>query len=109
MPGELSDDDAYKINVPKSAMEKRRKQLKIAREKAGETDEKLNHEKDGFEVVPREKVIEDYDINTLAETMALAKKMLRKKNRDEIIDNSYSRYAINDDEGLPDWFLKDER
>lgn len=49
------------------------------------------------------------DSDDIAETRALAKKMLRKKFRTEIIDASYSRYAHDDDEKiLPSWFLEDE-
>ena len=45
----------------------------------------------------------------MAETRALAKKMLRKKFREETISASYSRYAF-EDEGdlLPEWFIQDE-
>lgn len=49
------------------------------------------------------------DSDDIAETRALAKKMLRKKFRTEMIDASYSRYARDDDESiLPSWFLEDE-
>lgn len=49
------------------------------------------------------------DSDDIAETRALAKKMLRKKFRTEMIDASYSRYARDDDEDiLPSWFLEDE-
>mgnify|MGYP006088664427 CR=1 FL=1 len=49
------------------------------------------------------------DSDDIAETRALAKKMLRKKFRTEIIDASYSRYAVEDNEKIvPDWFLEDE-
>jgi len=53
--------------------------------------------------------LEDYDIDTLAETLAIAKKMLRKRTRDEIIENSYSRYSFEDHEQLPKWFADDEK
>ena len=49
------------------------------------------------------------DSDDIAETRALAKKMLRKKFRTETINASYSRYAYEDDEKVvPDWFLEDE-
>lgn len=51
---------------------------------------------------------EDYDTDSKAEILAYAKKMLHKKNREEIIDSGYNRYTFND-EGLPDWFIDDER
>lgn len=49
------------------------------------------------------------DSDDIAETRALAKKMLRKKFRTETIDSSYSRYAYEDDEKImPSWFVEDE-
>jgi len=46
------------------------------------------------------------DSDEIAETRALAKKMLRKKFRTETIDSSYGRYAWEENEEiLPDWFL----
>lgn len=54
--------------------------------------------------------LEDFNPDDLAGNLVLAKKMLRKRNRDEILDSTYSKYAIDsDDEKLPDWFLEDER
>jgi len=38
--------------------------------------------------------MEDYDIDSLAETLAVAKKMLRNRNREDIIDASYGRYTF---------------
>lgn len=37
--------------------------------------------------------------------------MLRKKDREAIIESSYSRYAIDeeDEENLPSWFLEEEK
>lgn len=35
--------------------------------------------------------------------------MLRKKERNEILDNNYSRYTTDDHDTLPDWFVHDER
>jgi len=49
------------------------------------------------------------DSDDIAETRALAKKMLRKKFREQTISASYSRYAFDDDDKvLPDWFREDE-
>ena len=45
------------------------------------------------------------DSDEIAETRALAKKMLRKKFREETISSSYSRMAFDeDDRDLPEWF-----
>lgn len=51
---------------------------------------------------------EDYDTDTKCETLAFAKKMLSKRKREEIIDDAYNKYMF-DDEGLPPWFVDDEK
>ena len=49
------------------------------------------------------------DSDDIAETRILARKMLRKKERNEIINSTYSRFAFNEDpDTLPDWFREDE-
>lgn len=49
------------------------------------------------------------DEDAIAETVAIAKLMLRKKKRDEIIDNSYNRYIFEEEKSdLPVWFVEDE-
>jgi AdoMet-dependent rRNA methyltransferase SPB1 len=49
------------------------------------------------------------DSDAIAETVAIAKEMLRKKRREEIIDSSYNRYAFDDEKNsLPIWFKEDE-
>jgi AdoMet-dependent rRNA methyltransferase SPB1 len=50
------------------------------------------------------------DSDEMAETRALARLMLRKKSRNEILDGTYNKFATFDDEKvLPSWFLEDER
>ncbi|XVF45303.1 hypothetical protein PTKIN_Ptkin02bG0194800 [Pterospermum kingtungense] len=73
---------------------------------------------DDFEIVPAPATdssddsssdeSEDEDVDTKAEILAYAKKMLRKKQREQILDDAYNKYMI-DDEGLPNWFLEEER
>ena len=49
------------------------------------------------------------DSDDKAETRALAKLMLRKKDRNEILDSTYNRYVTYEDKSvLPEWFLEDE-
>jgi len=49
------------------------------------------------------------DSDDMAETRALAKLMLRKKNRTEILENTYNKFATFDDPSvLPEWFKEDE-
>ena len=101
------NDHKYDIKKPLTDMEKRRKRLKRQRIRQ-EKKEEANTKDQKIQIVPQINY-EDYDIDDLANTMVLAKKMLRTKNRDEIIESSYSRYAFHDDENLPDWFVEDEK
>ena len=69
-------------------------------------------------MVPRERASDDgdsdgerefemMDDDTKAEIMALAKRMLRSKDKRDIMEAAYNRYAFHD-EGLPKWFRDDE-
>lgn len=50
------------------------------------------------------------DSDDIAEVRAIAKHMLRKKEREQMINDSYNRYSFFDDEtNLPDWFVEDEQ
>ena len=49
------------------------------------------------------------DSDDIAATRILARKMLRKKARNEIIDASMSKYSTHEDPStLPTWFVEDE-
>ena len=49
------------------------------------------------------------DSDEIAATRILARKMLRKKARNEIIDASYNRFNTHEDPStLPSWFVEDE-
>ncbi|XP_077220262.1 ftsJ-like methyltransferase family protein [Tasmannia lanceolata] len=50
----------------------------------------------------------EIDDNAKAEILAYAKKMLRKKQREQILDDAYNKYMF-DDEGLPTWFVEEEK
>lgn len=81
-------------------------------------------QQDDFEMVPAEPVRneedsssssdesdeseEDLDDYRKAEVLAYAKKMLRKKQREQLLDDAYNKYMF-DDEGLPNWFVEDEK
>ncbi|KDD73562.1 Spb1 C-terminal domain-containing protein [Helicosporidium sp. ATCC 50920] len=71
---------------------------------------------DDFEVVPQgggdaesesEDELDALDNDAKAELMALAKKMLRRKVKDNIVEAAYNRYAFHDT-NLPKWFEDDE-
>lgn len=53
--------------------------------------------------------MEDYDIDSLAETLAIAKKMLRNGSKEEIVENSYRGFSFEDHDDLPKWFTEDEK
>lgn len=127
---EWSDDDKYDTKETKAERKERRaKERKLLGKKRaasglqGDIDDVQDFFKNEFEEVPvndlekknaaEKKDLPDgyssMDSDEIAETRALAKKMLRKKFRTEMIDASYSRYAHDDDESiLPSWFLEDE-
>lgn len=73
--------------------------------------------KDDFEIVPAPETdssddsssdeSED-DIETKAEILATAKKMLRKKTRETMLDDAYNKYMFHD-VGLPKWFVDEEK
>ena len=46
--------------------------------------------------IVKQKQMEDYNIDELAETLAIAKNMLRNRSREEIIDNSYRGFTFED-------------
>lgn len=49
------------------------------------------------------------DSDDIAETRILARKMLRKKARNEILDSTYNRFSSNENiDTLPTWFVEDE-
>ena len=71
---------------------------------------------EGIEEVPADdpgtlklKGYESMDSDDIAETRILARKMLRKKARTEIMDSTYNKYATHEDpDTLPSWFVEDE-
>jgi len=119
---EWSDDDKYEPKEAKKGKDEKEKDKKkgklLGKRKRGEVDDDVG---DFFTNAPIEEVpandmkkdlpdgYSSMDSDEMAETRALAKKMLRKKFRTETIDASYSRYAFDDDEKVvPAWFLEDE-
>ncbi|KAE8705187.1 SNF1-related protein kinase regulatory subunit gamma-1-like [Hibiscus syriacus] len=103
-----------KLNIPNKDEEKK------ANNAAGPESTKLQASKadDDFEIVLAPATdssddsysddLEDDDVETKAEVLACAKKMLRKMQRDQILDDAYGKYMFHDD-GLPKWFLDEEK
>eukprot|EP00871_Galdieria_phlegrea_P005586 jgi/Galph1/6028/GphlegSOOS_G4726.1 len=51
---------------------------------------------------------ESLDIDETSRALALAQKMIRKKSREELLDDAWNRYVF-DDENAPRWFLEEEK
>lgn len=118
-----SDEEIDKKLKPTKKPKERITSLEIGDDSTA-PKKKSSKEKDDFEIVPQElpksansdsdsdssSDEDDDDLNddTKAEVLAYAKKMLRKKQREQILDDAYGRYMF-DDEGLPVWFLEEEK
>lgn len=73
---------------------------------------------DDFEIVPAPATdssddsssdeSDDDDVETKAEILAYAKKMLGKKHREQMLDDAYNKYMFHDT-GLPNWFEDEEK
>jgi AdoMet-dependent rRNA methyltransferase SPB1 len=107
-----SEDEEFGLKKVKSERDKRKERLKRQREAFQARTNPAK--KYGFEEVPVEGAQEEgdeeqgYDSDDIAETVAIAKKMLRKKKKNEILDSSVSRYTFEDADLLPSWFKEDE-
>ena len=111
------DEDKKKKNMSDA---ERKKHLDArALIKAGMGDVQNNGNDTGFEVVPSTKLPvfdtrkydsenEDYDSDDYAKTLALGTMILRKSKEKAMVDASYNRFAWNDPQDLPDWFVDDE-
>ena len=64
----------------------------------------------GFETVAARNEVLSSDDEATATTLAIAHRMLDKKNRTDILNNSYNRYSIDVSEQrhLPAWFKQEE-
>ena len=101
---EEDDDEPMGVIKEKSERDLRKEKKKKQRERLQKQGKVYNG---GFEEVPQE--FDDMDSDDKAETIAIAKLMLRKKNKEDLIDASYNRYVFEDDKNnLPTWFLDDE-
>lgn len=82
-----------------------RKQNKRNKNNANSGSSKGGKEDTTFEEIP----IALTDPHIRARTLAIAQKMLDPRACREILDASVNRYNFNDDDDLPDWFIKDEQ
>ena len=72
----------------------------------GEQDEKSETESDSDSEAERDE--DGYDSETRRAVRLMGPSFLRKKSREELIDAGYNRWAFND-EGLPGWFVDEEK
>ena len=118
---EWSDDDKYEHETGKKATKKKAKEKDTVLGKRKRKDS-IDDVRDFFrgeaiEEVPandpgtlaQQDGYESLDSDDIAATRILARKMLRKKARNDIIDASYNRYVTHEDpNSLPSWFVEDE-
>ncbi|CAK8576541.1 unnamed protein product [Lathyrus sativus] len=106
---------AIKIKGNKSVSDKIKENKSADSAMMNHTQPQASKEMD-FEIVPQPDTDSDdsssdesdWDVETKAESLALASKMIRKKKREQILDDAYNKHMFHD-EGLPKWFQDDER
>ncbi|KAI4376057.1 hypothetical protein MLD38_013853 [Melastoma candidum] len=116
--GEIDTEDEMQVEEPvekRAKLEDNRTGNNVALSKKDKMDGEGG---DDFEIVPAPAAhssddysssdSEEEDDDTKAEILACAKKMLRKRQREQILDDAYNKYMF-DDEGLPKWFLDEEQ
>ncbi|XP_010531430.1 PREDICTED: putative rRNA methyltransferase isoform X1 [Tarenaya hassleriana] len=122
--GDLGQDDSQdqmqieKPNKNQSKADKSKETKLKSSTGSDQTQPKSTKNEDDFEIVPTPATdsssdsssdeSDEEDINAKAEILAYAKKMLRKKQREQMLDDAYNKYMF-DDEGLPKWFVDDEK
>lgn len=94
----------YKVRMKMKKMNRdHRRRLKRDEEKRKERDCL-------FEEVPMELNDDSTDSEAMAEVNAMGAAMLKKEARRDLIDNSYNRWAHNDEGcNIPKWFKEDEK
>lgn len=110
------DREENKIPLPVKAKEKAANNAVGSNQHQRQTSEP----QDDFEIVPApatdssDSSSDESDdssellVDTKAEILASAKKMLRKKQREQILDDAYNKY-MDDDVELPKWFHEEEK
>jgi AdoMet-dependent rRNA methyltransferase SPB1 len=85
-----------------------------------ERERKRRKKDDDFEVVPQAEIggsdeedISDYDSDEIAQALALGQAVVNRSTGkikwDSVIDDAYNRFTENKVEGLPSWFVDDEK
>ena len=101
----LSSDTDEEEEQNKKKKQKKEKEEKLLNKKT-KREEKKEEDKEGESSSSED---DGYDTDEKAEIRAIAKKMLRKKDRIDILNKTYNRYAFEEDERAPKWFIEEER
>ena len=104
-----SDTDEEKEDKKKQKNKKKETES-LLNKKTKRTEDK-KEEKDEKEDKEDSSSSEDdgYDTDEKAEIRAIAKKMLRKKERINILNKTYNRYAFDEEDRAPKWFIEEEK
>lgn len=86
-------------------------------EESEEKEGKKKKKEEIFEEVPADNLDEESKTKVGWEVMFSHVKVLalgsmlvnHKKSKQDLLDEAYNRFAFNDTENLPDWFVDDER
>ncbi|XP_071935430.1 adoMet-dependent rRNA methyltransferase spb1-like [Coffea arabica] len=123
--GTVDSDDEMQLDGPGESLKRKaddglKEQLRGPEKKAASTLQhaQVSKSNEDFEIVPAPATdssdssssddSDEDEIETKAEILAYAKKMLRKKQREEILDDAYNKYMFHD-VGLPKWFVDEEK
>ncbi|CDO97033.1 unnamed protein product [Coffea canephora] len=123
--GMVDSDDEMQLDGPGESLKRKaddglKEQLRGPEKKAASTLQhaQVSKSNEDFEIVPAPATdssdssssddSDEDEIETKAEILAYAKKMLRKKQREEILDDAYNKYMFHD-VGLPKWFVDEEK
>ncbi|KAH8801573.1 AdoMet-dependent rRNA methyltransferase-like protein spb1 [Xylogone sp. PMI_703] len=114
-------DELDTIREQQASDAKKTQPKAISKKALVETQEESSDDEDtGFELVKRSIPVNDWeeedrksgrDIDIItAEAMTLAHQIATgQKSHQDLVDEGFNKYAFKDRDGLPDWFLDDER
>lgn len=100
-----TDSDKDIINMNKKKKDTKKDSLLNKKTNRNKEDSDSEKDKEGMSSSEDD----GYNTDEKAEIRAIAKKMLRKKERLKIINQSYNRYVFNDADNAPKWFTDDEK